>query len=40
MISQLPSPPYGYRYARLGNDIVLVQSQNNLIVDIIVGVLG
>jgi Ni/Co efflux regulator RcnB len=40
VIVQLPPPPYGYRYARLGNDIVLVQSQNNLIVDIIVGVLG
>jgi Ni/Co efflux regulator RcnB len=40
VIVQLPPPPYGYRYARLGNDIVLVQSQNNLIIDIIVGVLG
>jgi Ni/Co efflux regulator RcnB len=40
VIVQLPPPPYGYRYARLGNDIVLVQSQNNLIVDIIVGVSG
>jgi Ni/Co efflux regulator RcnB len=40
VIVQLPPPPYGYRYARLGNDIVLVQSQNNLIVDIIQGVLG
>jgi len=40
VIVQLPPPPYGYRYARLGNGIVLVQSQNNLIVDIIVGVLG
>jgi Ni/Co efflux regulator RcnB len=40
VIVQLPPPPYGYRYARLGNDIVLVQSQNNLIVDIIAGVLG
>jgi Ni/Co efflux regulator RcnB len=36
----LPPAPYGYRYARLGNDIVLVQVQNNLIVDIIVGLLG
>jgi Ni/Co efflux regulator RcnB len=40
VIVQLPPPPYGYRYARVGNDIVLVQSQNNLIVDIIQGVLG
>ena len=37
---QLPPAPYGYRYARLGNDIVLVQQQNNLIVDIIAGLLG
>jgi Ni/Co efflux regulator RcnB len=40
VIVQLPPPPYGYRYARIGNDIVLVQSQNNLIVDIIQGLLG
>jgi len=40
VLVQLPPPPYGYRYARLGNDIVLVQSQNNLIVDIIQGLLG
>jgi Ni/Co efflux regulator RcnB len=36
----LPPAPYGYRYARIGNDIVLVQVQNNLIVDIIVGLLN
>jgi Ni/Co efflux regulator RcnB len=40
VLVQLPPPPYGYRYARIGNDIVLVQAQNNLIVDIIVGLLG
>jgi Ni/Co efflux regulator RcnB len=40
VIVHLPPAPYGYRYARLGNDIVLVQVQNNLIVDIIVGLLG
>jgi Ni/Co efflux regulator RcnB len=40
VIVQLPPPPYGYRYARIGNDIVLVQSQNNLIVDVIQGLLG
>ena len=37
---QLPPAPYGYRYARIGGDIVLVQQQNNLIVDIIQGLLG
>jgi Ni/Co efflux regulator RcnB len=37
---QLPPAPYGYRYSRIGGDIVLVQQQNNLIVDIIQGLLG
>ena len=36
----LPTAPYGYRYHRIGNDIVLVQIQGNLIVDIIVGLLS
>lgn len=40
VIVQLPPAPYGYRYARIGADIVLVQQQNNLIVDIIQGLLG
>ena len=40
VIVHLPPAPYGYRYARIGNDIVLVQQQNNLIIDIIVGLLG
>ena len=40
VLRQLPPAPYGYRYARIGNDIVLVQQQNNLIVDIIIGLLG
>lgn len=40
VIVQLPPAPYGYRYARIGGDIVLVQQQNNLIVDIIQGLLG
>jgi len=40
VIVQLPPPPYGYRYARIGNDIVLVQVQGNLIVDIIQGLFG
>lgn len=40
VIRLLPPAPYGYRYARIGDDIVLVQQQNNLIVDIIVGLLG
>ena len=40
VIVQLPPAPYGYRYARIGGDIVLVQQQNNLVVDIIQGLLG
>ena len=40
VLRQLPPAPYGYRYARIGDDIVLVQQQNNLIIDIIVGLLG
>ncbi|MEO8855541.1 MAG: RcnB family protein [Burkholderiaceae bacterium] len=40
VIVQLPPAPYGYRYVRIGADIVLVQQQNNLIVDIIQVLLG
>ena len=40
VIVQLPPAPYGYRYARVGNDIVLVRNENQLIVDIIVGLLN
>ena len=40
VIRMLPPAPVGYRYARIGGDIVLVQQQNNVIVDIIQGLLG
>ncbi|MDP3311403.1 MAG: DUF1236 domain-containing protein [Polaromonas sp.] len=40
VIAQLPAAPYGYRYARIDGDTVLVQQQSNLIVDIIQGLLG
>jgi Ni/Co efflux regulator RcnB len=40
VLVRLPPPPYGYRYARIGGDIVLVQQQNHIIVDIIQGLLG
>ncbi len=39
VIRQLPAAPYGYRYVLLGGDVVLVQQQNNVIVDIIQGLL-
>jgi Ni/Co efflux regulator RcnB len=40
VIVQLRPAPYGYRYARVGNDIVLVRTDTQLIVDIIQGLLG
>ncbi|MDP3856376.1 MAG: RcnB family protein [Stagnimonas sp.] len=40
VIVHLPPAPYGYRYARVGGDIVLVQVQGNIIVDIIQALLG
>ena len=40
VIRMLPPAPVGYRYARIGGDIVLVQQQNHIIVDIIQGLLG
>ena len=40
VIRKLPPAPVGYRYERIGGDIVLVQQDNNLIVDVIKGLLG
>ncbi len=40
VIVQLPPAPFGYRYARIGGDIILVHQQSNLIVDIIQVLLG
>ena len=40
VIRKLPPAPVGYRYERIGGDIVLVQQQNNIIVDVIKGLLG
>jgi Ni/Co efflux regulator RcnB len=40
VIVHLPPAPYGYRYARVGGDIVLIQVQTNIIVDIIHALLG
>ena len=40
VIQKLPPAPVGYRYERIGGDIVLVQQQNNIIVDVIKGLLG
>lgn len=40
VIVQLPSAPSGYRYVRVGNDILLLSPQSSLIVDVIHGLLG
>ena len=40
VIRKLPPAPVGYRYERIGGDIVLVQQENNIVVDIIKGLLG
>lgn len=40
VLVQLPPPPYGYRYARVGDDIVLIQAQNHLVIDIIYNLFG
>lgn len=40
VLVHLPPPPYGYRYARIGGDVVLVQVQTNIIVDIIQALMG
>jgi Ni/Co efflux regulator RcnB len=40
VVLQLPAAPYGYRYARIGGDIVLIEVQRNLIVDVIHALLG
>jgi Ni/Co efflux regulator RcnB len=40
VLVRLPPAPYGYRYARIGNDVVLVRRQNNIVVDIMVNVFG
>ena len=37
VLVQLPPAPYGYRYGRVGGDIVLMYRKNNMVVDIIVG---
>lgn len=40
VIRKLPAAPVGYRYERIGGDIVLVQQDSNIVVDIIKGLLG
>lgn len=39
VIVQMPLAPPGYRYVRVGNDILLVSPQTQLVVDVISGVL-
>ncbi len=40
VIVQLPPVPVGYRYVRVGNDILLLSPQSALVVDVIVNILG
>ena len=39
VIVQLPVAPPGYRYVRIGNDLVLVSPQSQVVVDVITGLL-
>jgi Ni/Co efflux regulator RcnB len=39
VIVQLPMTPPGYRYVRVGNDILLVSPQSQLVVDVIAGLI-
>jgi Ni/Co efflux regulator RcnB len=40
MMIQLPAVPRGYRYVRVGNDILLLSPQSALVVDVIVNIFG
>jgi Ni/Co efflux regulator RcnB len=40
LIVQLPRAPFGYRYVRVGNDIVLLSPQSAIVVDVIAGLLN
>lgn len=40
VVQLLPQAPYGYRYVRVGNDILLLSPQSSIVVDVIVGLLG
>jgi len=40
VLVQLPPVPPGYRYVRIGNDIVLLSPESGLVVDVIVNLLG
>lgn len=40
VIHVLPQVPAGYRYVRVGNDILLLSPQSAIVVDVIAGLLG
>ena len=40
VVQVLPQVPYGYRYVRVGNDILLLSPQSSIVVDVIAGLLG
>jgi Ni/Co efflux regulator RcnB len=40
VVQVLPQVPYGYRYVRVGNDILLLSPESSIVVDVIAGLLG
>lgn len=40
LLVQLPAVPPGYRYVRVGNDIVLLSPQSALVLDVLVNIFG
>lgn len=40
VVQVLPVVPYGYRYVRVGNDILLLSPESSIVVDVIAGLLG
>ena len=40
VVQVLPVVPAGYRYVRVGNDILLLSPQSSIVVDVIAGLLG
>jgi len=40
VVQQLPQVPYGYRYVRVGNDILLLSPESAIVVDVIAGLFG
>jgi len=37
LLGQLPPPPYGYRYARVGDDVLIIASETRIVVGAMAG---